>query len=199
MTMQLGIYRDKLLNAILYFAQNTKYLNTTKLSKLLYFLDFSHFKQTGYPSIGLEYYTFKKGPVPKSFWVEVKDDKVPMDFEGKLAIIPIQDERSHITGYKERLFKALVAPDLSVFSPREVEILKHLSDVWYDSKAKLMTEATHLHNQPWHTTKEQKGLNQQIDYMLCLDDEALVRPKEARESLAEHFEMMENFGIKPSS
>jgi len=52
--MQTNIYRKKLLNAVLFFAKNTKYVNLGKLSKLLYFLDFTHFKQTGYPSIGLE-------------------------------------------------------------------------------------------------------------------------------------------------
>jgi hypothetical protein len=38
--------REKLVNAIIYFCHNTKYCGKTKLMKLLYFLDFIHFKQT---------------------------------------------------------------------------------------------------------------------------------------------------------
>ena len=34
--------REKLINAIIYFAKNTRFLGKTKLCKLLYFLDFEH-------------------------------------------------------------------------------------------------------------------------------------------------------------
>jgi len=193
-----NLNRNKLLNATLFFAKNTKGLNTTKLLKLLYFLDFSYFKQTGYPSIGLEYYSFQNGPVPKSFWLEIKGDKVPEDFEGKIAIIPVQDENSFKTGYKERQFKALVPPDMSVFSPREKELLTNLASIFRDAKAWLMSEATHLHSQPWDTTIKTKGKNKPIDYLLCLDEEDDICPAVAQESLKEYFEMLDNFDIHPS-
>jgi len=48
-----NINRKKLLNAILFFAKHTLHCNTTKLFKLLSFFDFEHFRQTGYPAIGL--------------------------------------------------------------------------------------------------------------------------------------------------
>ncbi|WP_423905919.1 hypothetical protein [Candidatus Spongiihabitans sp.] len=35
------------MNAIAYFSRNTKYCYTIKLFKLLYFLDFEHYRQTG--------------------------------------------------------------------------------------------------------------------------------------------------------
>jgi hypothetical protein len=40
--------REKLINAILYFAHETKYLGKFKLFKLLYLLDFEHFRLTGH-------------------------------------------------------------------------------------------------------------------------------------------------------
>jgi hypothetical protein len=46
--------RDKLINAIIFFAKNTRFLGKTKLCKLLYFLDFEHFKETGRPVTGLD-------------------------------------------------------------------------------------------------------------------------------------------------
>jgi uncharacterized phage-associated protein len=194
----MNTYRNKLLNAVLFFAENIKRPNLTKVLKLLYFLDFTHFKQTGHPSIGLEYYTFEKGPVPKDFWLEVKDGVTPDDFEGKLAIIPRVDEEDPLSSKKELLFKAIVKPDLTFFSPREIKILKYLSDVYRDTPAYLMSEVTHLRNEPWDTTKKSKGLNKPIDYLLCLDEEAEISLDEAEESLKEYFELIENFSIGPT-
>src|SRR3990172_2038157 len=42
--MLLSHEREKLINAIIFFADNTRFLGKTKLCKLLYFLDFGHFK-----------------------------------------------------------------------------------------------------------------------------------------------------------
>ena len=190
--------RNKLLNAVLFFAKKTKRPNLTKMLKLLYFLDFTHFKQTGYPSIGLEYYAWEKGPVPKKFWLEVKEGITPDDFKGKVAILIREGEEDPLLSRKELLFKAIAKPDLTVFTPREIKILKYLSDVYRDTPAYLMSEVTHLRNEPWDTTKKTKGLNNPIDYLLCLDEEAKISPDEARESLKEYFEVMNNFSIGPT-
>lgn len=191
-------HRKKLLNAVLFFAKNTKRPNLTKMLKLLYFLDFTHFKQTGYPSIGLEYYAWERGPVPKEFWIEVKDGITPDDFEGKFAILIRENQEDPISIQKELLFKATAKPDLTVFSPREIEILEYLTDVYRDTPAYLMAEVTHLRNEPWDATKRTKGLDNPIDYLLCLDEEAKINPDEARESLDEYFATIKNFGIGPT-
>jgi uncharacterized phage-associated protein len=194
----MNAYRNKLLNTVLFFAKNTKRPNLTKMLKLLYFLDFAHFKQTGYPSIGLEYYAWEKGPVPKKFWLEVKDGIIPDDFEGKIAILILEDQEDPLSNRKELLFKAIAKPDLTVFTPREIEILNYLVEVYYDTPAYLMSEVTHLHNKPWETTKRTKGLNNPIDYLLCLDKESKINPDEAKKSLMEYFEVLENFDLSPT-
>jgi len=56
--------REKLVNAIVFFAGNTRYCGKTKLFKLLYLLDFHHFRETGRSVTGLEYRAWKHGPVP---------------------------------------------------------------------------------------------------------------------------------------
>jgi uncharacterized phage-associated protein len=191
--MQVSIYRRKLLNAVLFFAKNTKYLNLTKLSKLLYFLDFTHFKQTGYPSIGLQYYAFRKGPVPKDFWLEIRDGDVPQDFRGKLALIPRADDLA--PGFKEIEVKATKSPDLSVFTPREAKILENLAFIFRDARAWEISEVSHLPKQPWDVTIKKFGENCPIDYLLGIDEKAEVSLDEARESLKEYFEAVRNFGL----
>jgi uncharacterized phage-associated protein len=63
--MEIDRQREKL--AAAFFAANTKYCGVTKLCKLLYFLDFIHYRQTGRTVTGLEYRAWPKGPVPVAF------------------------------------------------------------------------------------------------------------------------------------
>lgn len=46
--------RQKLVEAVLYFATNVKKLGKVKLFKLLYFLDFEHFRDTGRSVTGMD-------------------------------------------------------------------------------------------------------------------------------------------------
>lgn len=196
--METNFYRAKLINAILYFAHNTRQLNLTKLLKLLYFLDFTHFKETGYPSLNLLYFTWKWGPVPKDFYEEVKDGNVPEDFIRRLAIIPSDRWEQDYPERKEYIFKPIEKPNTDIFTPRELKILKNLCDIYHDATASQMSEVTHLSRQPWDTTKKTKGLNQYIDYLLSLDETSPLCGDEAREKLREHFEILDNFGLRPT-
>jgi len=191
-----SIYRRKLLNAVLFFAKNTKHVNLTKLSKLLYFLDFTHFNQTGYPSIGLNYYAFQKGPVPRDFWLEIKDGDVPEDFRGKVALIPRTDEFA--PNYKEMEIRAIKSPDLSIFTPRETKILDDLAFIFKEARAWEISEVSHLPKQPWDITKKKSGENCLIDYLLAIDEKSEISLDEARDSLKEHFEAIRNFGLEPT-
>ncbi len=192
-------YRAKLLNAILYFCENTKRCNTTKLLKLLSFLDFTHFKQTGYPSLGLVYYAWKHGPVPRDVYEEIKDGNVPSDFADKLAAIP-QDWGAEYPEIQEFVFKvkAKVKADTSIFTPREMKLLNLLCDIYRDATASQMSEVTHLHKAPWDVTVKTKGCYKPIDYVLCIDDESPLSEEEAEIKLKEHFEVLENFGLMPT-
>jgi uncharacterized phage-associated protein len=194
--MPKNIYREKLLNAILFFAQKTRHVNMTKMSKLLYFFDFTHFKQTGYPAIGLEYFAFERGPVPKKLWLQLKDGNVPDDLRGKLALVLKKDELD--PQFKEVDFIAKAKPDLAVFSTREKRILEELAFMFKDVKAKEISGISHLPNQPWEITRREKGENAPIDYMLAIDQDAQIDRDEAAHSLQEHREIIKNFGLEPA-
>ena len=53
--------RDKLMNAILCFAEHTRGLGKIKLFELFFLLDFEHFRQTGRPVTGMECRAWKVG------------------------------------------------------------------------------------------------------------------------------------------
>ncbi len=191
-----NFYRKKLINAIKYFAKNTKRLNYTKLFKLLYFFDFEHFKQTGYPAIGLKYYTFQNGPVPKDLWLQLKDGKVPEDFKQDIGI-NIESRNELDPAFKEFQIKAKLKSDTSVFTPRELKILENLSLIYQYSTATEMSKISHDDEMPWAITKEKSGLHSYIDYMLALSDNKNIPIEVAKELLTEHFEMVENFDLNP--
>jgi len=76
--------REKLINAIVYFAKNTNYCGKTKLIKLLYLLDFEHFRDIGRNVIGLDYYAWSMGPVPTSLFYEIDHPKT--DLAQKISV-----------------------------------------------------------------------------------------------------------------
>lgn len=179
-------HREKLINAIIFFAQNTKYCGKTKLLKLLYFLDFKHFKQTGKPVTGLNYYAWEMGPVPKNFYEELS---------GKMR--PDLRSAIRITGKEGglQLIQAQQKFNNQYFSKRELRLLEELSFIFNEAKADMMVESTHLHNQPWDRTLKEKGKFAEIDYMRALDsDRTSLSHEQAGERLKERQEVYHLFG-----
>jgi uncharacterized phage-associated protein len=177
--------RKKLINAIIYFCRNTKYCGKTKLMKLLYFLDFIHFKQTGKSVTGLDYYAWEMGPVPKDLFDELSTMKP--DLAKAIAILP-QEKFQQICA-KQKF-------DDQYFTTRQMKLLKLISEIFAEAKADHMVEATHLKNHPWDKTLKQKGEYQKIDYMLAIDGEKnSLLHDEAQEIMEEIDEMYKIFGI----
>ena len=167
--MKLSLEREKLINAIIYFCNNTKHCYKLKLMKLLYYLDFWHFKETGRPVTDQTYKAWKLGPVPQKVYNELTVGKIPDDLNEFLFIE--EEVLDDITGMKRLNIKAKKDFNEKVFSKREIEILKKVTEVFYDARGDLIKDATHLKNSPWDKTVKEKGENAVIDFMLALDDE----------------------------
>ncbi len=188
-------YRKKLLNAVLYFAKKVKNPSKVKTFKLLYFLDFEHFRQTGRNVTNLDYYAYDFGPVPLEFYKEVCTNEVPKDFSDALTIAPFESEE---TGKKGGMFKAKRQPDLSVFSPREQRILEKLAFIFKEVDANTISDVSHFKNHPWDRTIKEKGPREKIDYTLALDDESPVSLEDALEAMRERDEMLKAFPPRPT-
>lgn len=180
--------REKLINAIVYFVSNTKYCGKTKLLKLLYFLDFSHFKQTGKSVTGLDYYAWKMGPLPKDLFEELSGNMKP---DMKAVIHDLTDTE----GFQQVRAKGKF--DGQYFSSKEMKLLEDISFMFKDAKADTMVESTHLKNEPWDKTLREKGEFKKIDYMLAIDsDIASLSCGEVMERMKERSEMVNIFGAK---
>ena len=181
----------------MFFAKETKHLNTTKLMKLLNFFDFEHFNQTGYPAIGLEYYAFERGPVPKKFWLEIKDGVAPDDLKDKVVLNLKTGEYDQNRKEIEFIAKPKAQVNFSIFTPREKKILEKLAFIYEDANAKMMSEISHEAEWPWEITKNEKGINSEIDYLLALKKDSTINREEAEENLRDHFSILRVFDIEP--
>lgn len=178
-------HREKLINAIIYFAKETEHCGKTKLLKLLYFLDFYHFKQTAKSVTGLEYFAWEQGPVPKELFEELSGN-MKVDLKGAISLASTEDFQKIVPKKKF---------NEDYFTNREKKLLKDLSYVFRDAKAEEMVEVSHLRNEPWDKTLKEKGPRQKIDYMLSIDDEEnSLSYNEAKERMEEITEMHQIFG-----
>lgn len=156
--------RDKLINSILYFAERTRGLGKIKLFKLLYLLDFEHFRQTGRPVTGMEYRAWKMGPVPAEL-VQIWDD---LDADVAEAI-EIRPEK--VYDYVRENVIAKRKFDDAHFTPRELRILADLAERYADDLSEKMSDITHVENGAWaRIWQDGAGSDQVIGYRLALAD-----------------------------
>lgn len=124
----------KLFNAILFFCKGEGVLKT-KLNKLLFYADFKHFKEYTVSITGARYARVPFGPAPDNFnhyFAVLISDK-------SLAVeeVVYSDE---IEGEK---FRAVIRPDLSLFSDSELKILATVKEFFKDFNAGGITRFSH--------------------------------------------------------
>jgi uncharacterized phage-associated protein len=146
-------HREKLLNAIVYFVKNTKYCNTLKLFKLLNFLDFEHYRQTGRSATGLTYVAWKKGPVPDDLWREIQKPKDDLS-----EAVEITEHRDEITNELERReFKPKIKFNSRYFTKRELAIMERLADYFKELRADQISRFSHSKKLPWEIVYRGEG------------------------------------------
>jgi uncharacterized phage-associated protein len=180
--------REKLLNALVYFSKDTRSCGKTKLFKLLYFLDFIHFRETGKSVTGLNYYAWEKGPVPQDLFFELEQPDA--DLKDTVALLKQSGDED------DKICRVIAKKpfDPKFFSKRELKIMGNLAFVFQDALAKDMVEITHLAGTPWDKTIKEKGPRKRIDYSLAVDgSKGSLSPEEISERTLEAKEVFEVF------
>jgi uncharacterized phage-associated protein len=180
--------REKLLNTLVYFSKNTRSCGKTKLFKLLYFLDFIHFRETGKSVTGLNYYAWEKGPVPQDLFFELVQPDA--DLKETVALLKQSGDED------DKICRVIAKKpfDPKFFSKRELKIMGNLAFVFQDALAKDMVEITHLAGTPWDKTIKEKGYRKRIDYSLAVDgSKGSLSPEEISERTLEAKEVVEVF------
>jgi uncharacterized phage-associated protein len=167
MTMLISRERDKLINAMIFFLENTRACGKVKLFKLLYFLDFEHFKQTGRSVTGMDYYAWPMGPVPVDLYGEMDAPEQDLAESFRFEERPVRNgEQTMLIMTPQQQFSG------DHFSKREMKILLSLSEQYEATHAEDMIEATHLKSLPWHKVYVEEGKRQElIPYSLAVNAE----------------------------
>jgi uncharacterized phage-associated protein len=156
--------REKLINAAVFFAQNTNYCGKIKLIKLLYLLDFEHFRQTGHSVTGLDYFALQMGPVPLDFFQEW--ESFGPDLSEAIEIAP-----EKVFDYTRLKVVAKRAFDDSHFTKRELRIMGDLAAKLRDDLSQSLIDLTHTELGPWMKVWDNgRGNREHISYSLAIDD-----------------------------
>lgn len=154
--------REKIENAICFFA--SEYLKRTNrnipqtiLYKMLAFLDFNVLKNTGKPSLELEYRAMERGPVP----IEIYDNrKIPYETEC-FKFVQTGPQNFDIESKKE--------PDLDYFSNYELKVMEEIIVKYGHRKisqkelSKLICDDSHNEIKAWEIAWNRKE-NSKIEY-----------------------------------
>lgn len=163
--------RQKLINAIVFFASNTQYCGKIKLFKLLYLMDFEHFSQIGKSVTGFEYQAWKFGPVPTALMEEWEE--LSPDLAQAVHIVP-----EKIINYARLTVKVNAGIEFNdeYFTPRQLNIMQALAVKYGGEYSEKMIDVTHQQNGAWDKVwKNGQGAQKPIPYALSLADDAANR------------------------
>ncbi|WP_287159583.1 Panacea domain-containing protein [Mesorhizobium sp.] len=166
--------REKLENAAIFFIEKTRRCHTMKLMKLLNFLDFEHFRQTGRTVTGQRYKAWDKGPVPSRLWKEIESGGSIGD-----AVSVIQETDPITKKAIKRTLKPRKAFDRSLFTRRELQIMDRLAEFFVETKGDDMSEFSHMKGLPWRKVYGKgEGNNEWIPEELAFGSEPIVGERE---------------------
>jgi hypothetical protein len=122
----------------------------TKLNKILFFADFIAFRREGKPITGTSYMKLEHGPAPRRL-VPVQERLV----DEKAAVI---QERVLFSGNKQKRLIPLRAPDLTLFTAPQIELVHQIIESFQHATAEEVSDISHC--RMW----EAADLNEDIPY-----------------------------------
>jgi len=179
-------HQSKLVEAIGYFAGHTRYCGYIKLFKLLYWLDYHHFRETGQTVTGLTYQAYPRGPLPETLYHELQSghgsvaDQFTITAQKTTWTEPVQalrtiddDDESYSKRLQERpsvkhvpaCFKPKRPYKHLYLTRREQRIANHLAEIFHDCTADQISDVSHARNGPWQQALKEKGDKATIDFL----------------------------------
>ena len=164
--------RQRLINAVVFLAKNTNYCGKIKLFKLLYLLDFEHFRQTGKSVTGFSYQAWKFGPVPIDLMAEW--EQMEPDLASVVHIV--EEQVIDFVRQTVKVNDGVVFND-DEFSSRQLRIMESLANQFRETRSPSMIDVTHTQNGAWDKVWQGgAGKGQPIPYALGVPDEDPSKP-----------------------
>jgi uncharacterized phage-associated protein len=167
---------QKFINCVLFFAKKTdpKKLGILKLNKLLYYIDFGHYKKYGRPILGDVYIRMDHGPVPSFsynlFNAAFRDKNDDPDSNELRKCVEIKPDR--VKDFKiNTIYPKNIDFDASLFSESELKIMETVALAYFSKSGTAMSKETHKDDTPWSKTPAM----QPVDYDLILDKNSISK------------------------
>jgi hypothetical protein len=192
-------YRNRLLEAIVYFSGSVKHPTKMVMYKMLAMLDYRHYRDTGLPVTDLEYETWQMGDVPAAFHREITrgNDIILPDFLAEAINVSKEEfelmdgKRTVEFGFRPKRGRKF---NPKVFTPRQRKILDEVVDIFKEVPAWLASQASHEPNTPWSRAVKAEGYNKRIDYAKYADLDKSIDIEIAKEKLKEMRAHIDNYG-----
>ncbi|ABB56794.1 Panacea domain-containing protein [Synechococcus elongatus] len=162
--------RDKLKSLVHYICSKrsgSPSLGSTKLNKILWFLDSIVYRQTGKPITGAKYKKLQHGPVP----VDILAIQKELESEGKISV---SYDRSYGFGFRTTIYTSLQEPDKSLLEEDELKFVDIvISRICDGHTARSISE--HSHDVIW----EAAAMGEEIPLEAVLaSEEAPLEPED---------------------
>ena len=152
---------EKLSNVIVAFIKecDSSYNDKLKLNKLLFYLDFSHYRSYGYSITGTSYRAIQYGPVPSKY------DNIYSFLENENVITPkfIRDEKNAA----REVFETSCNFDEALFDEQELATLKDIIEKFKSTPTWDIVDLSHEEN-AWKDLNRNKELISYQDYAFNL-------------------------------
>lgn len=149
-----GKFHNLILQCIQCGAAKDGKITKTKLAKLVYLCDFAHYYKFLAPISGFDYKRLPQGPVAIEFFDIIDNDESLMREDKGNAI----------------MISLVEAPDESVLSQTEKQIVKDVCHKWKDANTEEIVQFTHK-QLPWALCKERERIPYEL---INLEDPANV-------------------------
>lgn len=172
--------RQRLIECVHYFASRMDGMDTAKLFRLLYLLDFIHCRETGRSVTELEYFAEATGPKPRVLAVEIVEPS--LDWAGSVRFEHSSDQQDGLS---------IVVSSVRPFKPwntsrRQRELMKRLCQDYHDKRADQISEDVEFENPPWERVfHRESGCGASIPYEYAFRSEEFDLMSELRK---EHLE-----------
>ena len=127
----------KMKELILYLAsrsENDPWFSSTKLNKLLFYCDFTAYRQLGHSITGHSYQKLQFGPAPKALLPILNEMKRDRD---------CQEVERDVYGRKQRRVQAERVPEVSLFSEAELRLADRIVEDLWERNAVEVSDLSH--------------------------------------------------------
>ena len=141
--------KEKLANAIIYFAEKIPDLSKTKLIKLLYLLEESYVKEYNIPFLDIDFEIWQAGPVNRETYIELSDE--PIILKGYIR-------REFLPDSPNVYIKSIKKFSDDEFSDNEIEMMDFIITHFGNKTATELVDYTHRPGSAWYNITKKTGL-----------------------------------------